>query len=40
MSGRGKVGFSKPPEPKFLREIKAKLGYRESAGLEAKVGDT
>ena len=29
-----KVGFNKPPEPKFIREMKAKLGYRSAfAGL-------
>ena len=24
-----KLGYNKPPEPKFIREMKAKLGYRE-----------
>jgi len=34
--GKGKVGFSKPPEPKFIRELKAKVGYKEPIGLDAK----
>jgi len=34
--GKGKVGFSKPPEPKFIRELKAQVGYKEPVGLEAK----
>jgi len=36
--GKGKVGFSKPPEPKFIRELKAKVGYKEPIGLDAKMG--
>jgi len=36
--GKGKVGFSKPPEPKFIRDLKAKVGYKEPVGLEAKMG--
>ena len=24
-----KLGYNKPPEPKFIREMKAKLGYRQ-----------
>jgi len=36
--GKGKVGFSKPPEPKFIRDLKAKVGYREPVGLDAKMG--
>jgi len=36
--GKGKVGFSKPPEPKFIRDLKAKVGYKEPVGLDAKMG--
>jgi len=36
--GKGKVGFSKPPEPKFIRDLKAKVGYKEPIGLDAKMG--
>merc|ERR1711915_288481 len=33
-----KIGYAKPPEPKFIREMKAKLGYREPAdNLEDKL---
>lgn len=35
--GKAKVGFSKPPEPKFIRELKAKVGYKEPVGIEAKM---
>lgn len=35
--GRNNVGFVKPQEPKFLREIKEKVGYREPEGIEAKM---
>jgi len=35
--GRGKVGYAKPPEPKFIRDLKAKVGYREPDGIEAKM---
>jgi len=35
--GRNNVGFVKPQEPKFLREIKEKVGYREADGIEAKM---
>ena len=34
---RGKVGYAKPPEPKFIRDLKAKVGYREPDGIEAKM---
>jgi len=37
MPGSGKVGFQKPPEPKFIRDLKAKVGYKEPVGLEAKM---
>merc|ERR1712045_756301 len=26
---KNNIGYAKPPEPKFIREMKAKLGYRE-----------
>merc|ERR1719474_1980671 len=35
--GGNNVGFVKPQEPKFLREIKEKVGYREADGIEAKM---
>ena len=35
---KNKIGFSKPPEPKFIRDLKAKVGYKEPVGLEAKMG--
>ena len=35
---KNKIGYAKPPEPKFIREMKAKLGYREPAdNLEDKL---
>ena len=37
---KNKIGFSKPPEPKFIREMKAKLGYRDPSNMEDKlIGD-
>jgi len=27
---KNQLGYNKPPEPKFIREMKAKLGYREA----------
>ena len=38
MSKNSKIGYNKPPEPKFIREMKAKLGYREPDRLEDKLG--
>jgi len=41
MAGRGgkaKVAFNKPAEPKFIRELKAQVGYKEPIGLDAKMG--
>jgi len=35
--GKAKVGYAKPPEPKFIRDLKAKVGYKEPVGLEAKM---
>ena len=28
MSKKNKIGYVAPPEPKFIREMKAKLGYQ------------
>ena len=27
---KNQLGYNKPPEPKFIQEMKAKLGYREA----------
>eukprot|EP00090_Calanus_glacialis_P032666 TRINITY_DN54133_c0_g1_i1.p1 TRINITY_DN54133_c0_g1~~TRINITY_DN54133_c0_g1_i1.p1 ORF type:complete len:147 (-),score=61.10 TRINITY_DN54133_c0_g1_i1:67-507(-) len=35
--GKAKVGYAKPPEPKFIRDLKAKVGYKEPVGLDAKM---
>ena len=38
---KNQLGYNKPPEPKFIREMKAKLGYREAAETlqDKMVGD-
>lgn len=37
MSKRNKVSYIKPADPKFLRQIKEQIGYREGPTVEAKV---
>ena len=34
---QNKLGYNKPPEPKFIREMKAKLGYRAPDDVDSKL---
>ena len=38
---KNQLGYNKPPEPKFIREMKAKLGYREAEEtiMDKRLGD-
>ena len=35
---KNKIGYVAPPEPKFIREMKAKLGYQYQDNLDTKLG--
>ena len=37
MSQKNKIGYVAPPEPKFIREMKAKLGYQYQDSLDTKL---
>ena len=37
MSQKNKIGYVAPPEPKFIREMKAKLGYQYQDNLDTKL---
>ena len=34
---KNKIGYVAPPEPKFIREMKAKLGYQYQDNLDTKL---
>ncbi|XP_065570713.1 uncharacterized protein KIAA1143 homolog isoform X3 [Artemia franciscana] len=36
MSKRNNIGFSKPPEPAFIRRIKEQIGYKEGPNIDTK----
>ena len=36
-SKNNKIGYVAPPEPKFIREMKAKLGYQYQDSLDTKL---
>ena len=38
MSKKNKIGYVAPPEPKFIREMKAKLGFQYQDNLDTKLG--
>merc|ERR1711874_641456 len=35
---KNKIGYVAPPEPKFIREMKAKLGFQYQDNLDTKLG--
>ena len=37
MSKKNKIGYVAPPEPKFIREMKAKLGFQYQDSLDTKL---
>lgn len=38
MSKRNNLQYIKPADPKFLRQIKEQIGYKEGPSIESKVG--
>ena len=37
MSKKNNIGYVAPPEPKFIREMKAKLGYQYQEDINSKL---
>merc|ERR1712179_162068 len=34
--GKGNIGFSKPPEPSFIKKLKLQVGYKEGPTINTK----